>query len=163
MLALLFMWLSVAVNAFNAPTFSFDRIQFEQAMYARSGGMLSEQEYKKLIDPFLDKAERELKSVQFCEENQECAACQSYYMSLLDYNVACFLNYAQDNEKTNSDLEKKKAELKSSIGVLACKHALKHDEIEAELQKTEQLFLEGNEAFYAALPLRVKFGLWLKK
>jgi hypothetical protein len=143
------------------------RARLENEMYERSGGALSRSDYNKLINPFLNKAENELKAVQFCEknQNQNCTECERYFSTLLDYNVACFDNYVQDGTIDNPHpyLQQEKTKLAGCITALAWKGALGRNEVATELQKTEQLVLEGNKAFYAALPLRIKFLLWWNK
>jgi len=136
------------------------RAKFAQEMYLRSGGLLPKKEYEELVNPFLDRAEKELKSVQFCEQNPKCVECKDYFRTLLDYNVVCFHNYVQNNQRTAFLLERRKTNLKYTIRALAKKGALQKSEVEKELQKTEELFLEGNKKFYSASPLRIKALLW---
>src|SRR5947207_1171722 len=108
--ALSCIWLSFTIVASDK---SDARVIFEQAMYAKSGGILPKEEYKKLINPFLNKAEKELRSVQFCEQNSDCIECQNYFNTLLNYNVACFQNYVQNNKFTNIFFEKQKIKLEN--------------------------------------------------
>lgn len=158
-LALSLIWLSSLTIVASGISSSSIRTQFEQALYARSGGLLSKKKYKKLINPFLNKAENELKCVQFCKQNPNCIECQDYFFALLDYNVVCFYNYVQNTRRTKFSLESAKIRLEYTIKALVDKGALLQDEVKKELQNTELLFLNGNKAFYSALPLSVKFNL----
>ena len=144
----------------------FDYRQMEGTMYQRSYGLfaLSAKNHGKVIYPFLNKLETELKSAQFCKKNPDCLECNNYLDSLLSYHNACLYNYAQNNRKTNMQYIAKKLELEGrikSLASLANQDVLKPNEVATELQKTEHLCLEANEAFYAALQRHLKVGLWL--
>lgn len=137
------------------------RAQLEKILYARSGAELNENEYKVVISPFLDKVERELKSIQFCMQNQNCAVCHTYLSTLLLYNDVCFTLYVQNNSYRWFQL--KKPILANSLNALAQQGALQQDEVATEIQKIDQLLLEANKAYYSALPWYKKFGIWLNK
>lgn len=121
--------------------------RIKQRMYAMSGQVLNPQEYYKIVDPLLDRAEQELKVFPYCLDHSDQSICRQYEDALLSFNVSVFQDYCGFHAPGYGFCQKRVREV---IVRAAENNVLPQSEVDTEFKKTRDILYKGNEQFYAA-------------
>lgn len=132
----------------NIKTYDQLKKVFTERMYSVSGGMLSFEDYKLLVDSFLTEAEtKQLYVIQYCKEHPQKSLARLLLQAIIPYAVYDF-RYQVGVSRQQPD----KAELREVVKDMHDQAKEKFD-VEAELTALVQLVQKANKAYYKSLPL----------
>ncbi len=130
---------------------------FKQALYNKQRGLMDQADYNKLIDPYLQEAEKSLKAIQYCIKNPQSDVCKVYFHRLLDFNVSTFYIHCYPNSKdANVNFNYEEALLKSAIENIK-NESKQNFSVSEEYEATAKLFKDANAEYCKNLRFGNKF------
>lgn len=133
----------------QATSYSELRKDFKIGLYSRQQGLMEFNQYDSFIEPYIAQAEQILDIPHYLQNNA-CCYTQDYFYYLLNYNVACFHYFIKNNAMTRTKFEQHGNILLKVINNIKQKYQLTFDP-ETEFNKTTQLLMKANKAYYKKL------------
>ncbi len=147
-------------------SFSYQELRndFKHQLFARQQSLIKEYElYEAFIEPYLVEAEKTLKALQYCNKQAATWLSRKYTNFLLQYNVACFQQYAVPNKSTNETLKWAEADLMQVITEIKATGQIETLNVDQELKNTIQLFQGANKAYYKKLSYQFRVAAFFGK
>jgi hypothetical protein len=162
-----FVWYMACIAALSIPfatsgtPYNKAQQEFKEILYSRQIGLMDQEAYFKFIDPFLQKAEQNLRLAEHYKNNPSSASISEYFKLLADANVDSFHHYVQQSPRTTWRVEQDKVKFSAFIEKTKTKNKLRNVDTNQELEETFKLLEEANKAYYQQLGLKHKSLLYL--
>ncbi len=109
---------------------------------------MNDQKYLKFIEPWIQKAEKELTLIAYCNKNDKSKLSRDYFDCVLQYNIALAKRHLKATSDNKLKLEESKKNLLEIITkVKASDKELNTLNIEKEHENTCQLFLNAGKEY----------------